>query len=141
MKKLWFGIVAFLVGELVAIAHKDKQFKKTLQNKQWLDRRKYIFESLFNFNKELVQKAPAQVESMKAWAVEEYDTITSKVSELEAKANEWSQEKIKPHLAELQERFAEFKAKSKELSEDMNLEEKIDMIKAKLDAIHKKMSA
>ncbi len=142
MKKLGLWIIAFFVGELVAIAHKDKQFKKTLQKKEGMDRRKYIFQSLFNFNKELVQSAPEiDIKNIKKRANEEYALLTTKVEDLEKNLHDRSEEKVMPHLEEAQARFEELKAKAKQYSEEVDLDDKLVMIKQKIDTIKKKIKA
>ncbi len=140
MKKIGLWILAFLVGELVAIAHKDKQFKKTLQKKEGMERWKYIFQSLFNFNKELVQSAPTPKEA-KARATEEYETLTHNIDHIEKNLHDWTEEKVMPHLEEAQARFAEIKTKAKEYSDDIDLGEKLAVVKQRIDAIKKKFKA
>lgn len=137
MKKIGFWILAFLVGELVAIAHKDKQFKKNLQKKEGLERWKYIFQSLFDFNKELVQQAPS-LNEVKAWAQDEYAIITDKVGDLEENLEKRSEEKAKPHLEEIESRFEEYKSKVMAYGNEINLDAKIETIKKKIDLLKKK---
>lgn len=142
MKKIWFGILAFLVGELVAIAHKDKLFKKNLQKKTGMEKWKYIFHSLFDFNKQLVQSVPAvDKEAIKTRAQEEYTHMVEKAKLLEDHLEKWSEEKLQPHLTELESLYATYKEKAKEYSDQLDLEEKLHMIKTKIDHLKKKLKA
>lgn len=76
---------------------------------------------------------------MKKWAMDEYAMLHEKIETLEAKAQEWGEEKVKPKLTEIQVHMDELKARAKEYSEEIDLTEKIALAKQKVEAVKKKL--
>ena len=56
MRKLKIGLAAFLAGEMIALRHKDKDFKDRFKEAQGVDKLKVLAKGLFNFNKDLVDE-------------------------------------------------------------------------------------
>lgn len=50
-------MLAFFIGQFFTLFKKDPSFKAGVEEKQWLEKIKHIFDSLFTMNKELVHEA------------------------------------------------------------------------------------
>lgn len=61
MKKLKRWVIALAAGQLLALRRKDTSFQREISRAPtFLDKAKVVFESLFNFNKEIVEDLRSQ---------------------------------------------------------------------------------
>jgi len=146
MKKLKRWILAFLLWELVVISHKDKTFKKQLNKKKGFEKVKFLFQSLFHFNKTLIDegkesikdmdlptKVEEKIEQTKIWAENEYEHIKWKVEELEKNWKDLDKKYIQATLQKLEKEYAPVYKKvvtiSKKLDKKYDLKNKFVDIK------------
>lgn len=155
MKKLTWGLFTLLAGELLVISKKDKTFQKALKKKKWFDKVTYIFQTLLNFNKWIVEDTTKEIEDMNiSWKVQEsiditkehlenlYSTLEENVAHLEETINDltktWTKE-ASDQLARVKELYLEMKKTLKNTTNEMNekyaLEKKLVAIKKNIDTI------
>ena len=152
MKKLTWGLITLLAWELIAISQKDKKFKTTFKKKKGADKRNYVFTTLFNFNKKIIEDTTKEIkkfdaettlDDLKLQAEDQFNHLKEKVSSLEEKIEntieDFSQEDLKEYIAEIKEYYLSTKETIKTITGDMNekyaLEEKLVAIKKNIDTI------
>lgn len=144
----WFKrwILAFLLGELVVISKKDKSFKKRLTKKKWFKKVKFLFQSLFDFNKDIFneqktslsnmnipEKLETKIQETKQWAETAYNDLKGKVIDLEKERKNIDKKYIKTTLRDLEKEYTPLYQKVvkvwKEMNEKYDLENKVLDIK------------
>lgn len=146
MKKIAWWIFAVLLGEFLVLVHKDKKFKTTVKKKKGWEKVKYICNSLFQLNKDLVDRAQQEIqdldiqENIAVWkekAEEEYDILVKKISDIENKIASYTEKDIAIIVKELKTTYTQLLSKVKKIAEE--LDEKYDLEK-KVVAIKKQIT-
>lgn len=150
MKRLKWGVVAFLAGEFLALWRKDKQFQQWLDQKDGREKVKHVFDGLLDFNKELVEEASAQFD--KAKLEEQLQAGVSRVKEEYTMLHtelQWSLTKgkavVEQILWNLQQRLDEWTQTAmmvkENIEDEFHLEEKLAELKKLLAELVKKASS
>ena len=147
MKWLKRWIIAFFVGQFLALSKKDPAFKKQIARKQWRDKITFILDSIFNFNKELVhdtteyfdaETLQTKIDQWSAWVKEEYDHLKWVILTYA----DSTKDQIEDIRDKLQTRFEHLmeagSAAKDDLEEEFHREEKIKELKKLLADLDKK---
>lgn len=118
MKKFKRWILAFLLWELLVISQKDKTFKKQCVKKKGFEKVKFVIQSLFNFNKDMINESKESIQEMdlptkvgekieqtKIWAENEYKHLQWKIEELEKNWKDLDKKYIQTTLAKLEKEY------------------------------------
>jgi hypothetical protein len=159
MKKITRSILTLLAWELLVISQKDRTFKRVLKKKKWFEKISYIFETLVNFNKSIVEDTSKEFEKMDiTWTVKKtfkdtteqlhilYENLQDQVAILEDKvldlSETWKEEAFQ-QLDYVKEIYGETKKTLKTIATDMieknKLEEKLVAIKKNIDTLRKSL--
>jgi len=157
MKKITLWLITLLAWELLVISKKDRTFRRVLKKKKWLDKVSYIFQTLVNFNKSIVDDTSKEIDKMdipgsvKQWVEDTkdqlhmlYKKLQEQVSLLEDKVLDLSdagKDEALQQLDRVKKVYVKTKKKVQEAANDMveknDLEEKLVAIKKNIDTIRK----
>lgn len=143
--KRW--IIAFLAGELITLTKKDRTFRQGIKRASGREKITYVFDTLFNFNKELVKDVQEQVdfEQLKARldqgvarVQQEYASLQEQLKELITTGNAAGEEIV----TQLKERFSRLQESAEmikqEFSSDFSLDKKMAELKKLIEDLAKK---
>ncbi len=147
MKKLKFIGCSFLIGQIVTIFYKDKDFREKFRESQGFDKVKTLLNELVDLNKNIFidikdHNYEESYQKIKEYVETEKEKLESKVEELASKVWQRNEETLQPLIEDIEERIKHLKETTEEnvknLNEKYALQEKLNNLKAKFEEAKKK---
>ncbi len=141
MGKIKYWILWILIWETIALLYKDKELIKKLENKDWFDAIKIIFNDIVDLNKKLffdvkTYDYDSKINEVKSIIDMEREKLEKKVDDIKDKANKLNNEQIHPLIEEFEEKAQDLMKYAKDTIHDLNeryhLENKIEIVKWKI---------
>lgn len=144
MRKFNLWIIAFFVGQFLALWHKDRTFKNKVQAASGWEKLGVAFQWLFNFNKRLVVEAKntdvqLRFNELRDFVLSEKDRLSADLLELKEKLPGLARDKATLVLQDLQEDVEDLKQRllsfTHEIDEKYQLTELVEKLKAEIKDI------
>lgn len=149
MSKLKWWVAAFVLWQVATLFYKDKWFKDKISEAKWTDKLKLVFDELVELNKKMFNDIKdydysAKVEDFKSFFETEKQNIENKIKELSEKFNDLNETQVKPFIQDIEARVQALtqivSEKVSDVNEKYKLEEKISLLKDKINEIKNKVS-
>jgi gas vesicle protein len=139
-------VAAVAVGETIASYYKDENFRKSLNEAKGFDKCKVIFNNLVDVNKRFFTEVKSVdynslAEKYKQLFQDKVNFVGSKLEEVKKEVEKLHDEKLKPVVEELTEKYEELKKVALEKKDELSekYQDKLELIEEKINEVKKQI--